>query len=504
MQKDNPSQQQNMEQALELIKQGMSSAKAAKQLGYGYYRIFTITFFKHFGYFPSDVRKKQRKEQDKQPMEQALKLLKEGVSLTDITKRLGFAHVSNFSQKFFKHFGYLPSTIQQKELEKRIDKAVKLFNAGKDLNQIAQQLQISPQTIKNYFEKHFGSTYKQITKQQQKERLLKSTKELLKKKIPLKEIANQLGYNSLSAFSKAYKRSLGVSPGNRKISRARQTFTQEASQKMIAQAKLLIKNTLDPLRNIAKKVGFSTYTSFVNHLKKITGDYPKNMRNEAIFNEARHLIESGEKNFHDLFKQYGFCTMQSFKSAYLKYFKRTEKKGLVKKELPAETKTQTRPQKEEANAIKGYSAEEIIQKSLPMLIQSNQPIYHIAKKFKANPVQFCIIYKRHTGVTPKQVRDNTAFCKAQHLIIEEGKTPQEAAQKIGYKNMEVFSTIYTARFGVSPYHAAKKAQADKVFANKSNELSIEETQNQDSLFFPQAVGFKRLPIHLKDNQNSHD
>lgn len=92
----------------------------------------------------------------------------------------------------------------------------KYFNTGITIDEISSQLHISKRQLLRIIKKHYGCTYK--------ERIIKlrmeEAKRLLKNGEHVDEVALKCGYDSISAFYRAFCKNVGMLPGEYKKSTA--------------------------------------------------------------------------------------------------------------------------------------------------------------------------------------------------------------------------------------------------------------------------------------------
>lgn len=151
-----------------------------------------------------------------------------------IRSRQGIAFAMGVASAFIYDEAHTPSDAQTivslghlNKIEPRIVNAIKIMEARiddpMDINDIAQKLHISTRMLENLFEASMkvspGKYYRNLRLQVAR-RLVEETK------LSAQEIAVRTGFNSLSAFSRSFKNSYGVSPMQARANRWRQPSSQ--------------------------------------------------------------------------------------------------------------------------------------------------------------------------------------------------------------------------------------------------------------------------------------
>ena len=81
----------------------------------------------------------------------------------------------------------------------------------------------------------------------------------------------------------------------------------------------------------------------------------------------------------------------------------------------------------------------------------------MAKKLNLDRSYFCKIFSRYTGKSPQQYIVGLRLDRAADMMINQGLSPGEAAQQVGYGDIFNFSKMFKRRFGVPPSVYVAKA-----------------------------------------------
>ena len=90
--------------------------------------------------------------------------------------------------------------------------------------------------------------------------------------------------------------------------------------------------------------------------------------------------------------------------------------------------------------------------------QSNPSLKHIAEHFYMSVSSVSHIFKRDFGISLKRYLTEKRM-NAIHTDLQNGKKPQETAEKFGFSNYATFYRSYCGYFGVPPSHTAKKKES---------------------------------------------
>ena len=77
-------------------------------------------------------------------------------------------------------------------------------------------------------------------------------------------------------------------------------------------------------------------------------------------------------------------------------------------------------------------------------------VEEIAKKLNLDRTYFSTLFKRKTGVSPKQYLLDYRMSIAASLILKNDITVSVAAYSVGYSDIFTFSKMFKKHFGVSP------------------------------------------------------
>ena len=77
-----------------------------------------------------------------------------------------------------------------------------------NLSQLAEELQVSENRLYKQFKSLFGMSFSEYLENER----IKMACELLKKQVPVKDVAEAVGYGSDFSFRRAFKRVMGLAP----------------------------------------------------------------------------------------------------------------------------------------------------------------------------------------------------------------------------------------------------------------------------------------------------
>jgi len=81
---------------------------------------------------------------------------------------------------------------------------------------------------------------------------------------------------------------------------------------------------------------------------------------------------------------------------------------------------------------------------------SDLRVSEMAKKLNLDRAYFSKIFSRHTGKSPQQYIVELRLDRAAEMMVNQGLSPSEVAQFVGYGDIFNFSRMFKRRFGVPP------------------------------------------------------
>lgn len=102
---------------------------------------------------------------------------------------------------------------------------------------------------------------------------------------------------------------------------------------------------------------------------------------------------------------------------------------------------------------------------------NNITVDSIAKYLKLERSYFSALFKKHTGLSPKQYLLNYRMKIAADLLTKNITTISVIANSVGYTDIYNFSRMFKKHFGVSP-NAYKKLQSKTTKSNKQTNINL--------------------------------
>ena len=186
------------------------------------------------------------------------------------------------------------------ETQDKFTKAFTLLLTTNDpIGDVATEVGWSLQNLSTTIKNIIGLTPTEIRKKRNVKTISKATQKQLEKGVnfllgtndPIThDAAQQIGYSSQAAFSRAFKRVFGMTPQNFRKKHNIKTITKP-TQERLATGIVLLLTTEDQIRHITKDLGYNSSDHFANELYRYTGLFPQKFRTKKNFYAEKRKLK---------------------------------------------------------------------------------------------------------------------------------------------------------------------------------------------------------------------
>ena len=188
------------------------------------------------------------------------------------------------------------------ETQDKFTKAFTLLLTTNDpIGDVATEVGWSLQNLSTTIKNIIGLTPTEIRKKRNVKTISKATQKQLEKGVnfllgtndPIThDAAQQIGYSSQAAFSRAFKRVFGMTPQDFRKKHNIKTITKPM-QERLATGIVLLLTTKTSINDIAKELNYSSRDIFANDIRRYTGLFPQTLRKRTnLFQEKCKLRNS--------------------------------------------------------------------------------------------------------------------------------------------------------------------------------------------------------------------
>ena len=111
-------------------------------------------------------------------------------------------------------------------------------------------------------------------------------------------------------------------------------------------------------------------------------------------------------------------------------------------------------------AFSGKLIESIIQKSIIEMrehLNDNIDLQELAGRYNVGYANFRKMFKKYTGISPRQYHLNLKMMYAKQLILTSDKSIKEISQELQFESIHYFSRYFKKKMGYSPTELRKTA-----------------------------------------------